>query len=54
MILNVNIERSNKIYTDIEKFKDFEMTQCIIYEAAIRNDSFKEKHLSTVSNINKN
>ena len=54
MILNVNIERSSKIYTDIEKFKDYEMTQCIIYEAAIRNDFFKEKLLSTVSNINKN
>jgi len=34
MILN----RGDKQYTDIEKFKKYELTTCIAYEMAIRND----------------
>lgn len=31
-------KRDNLIYTDIEKFEDYEFTTCIAYELAIRND----------------
>lgn len=29
--------RSDKQYKEIEKFRDYELTQCIAYEMAIRN-----------------
>lgn len=42
-------KRSDVIYKDIESFKDYELTQCVAYEMAIRNDenfiSF-EKYIS--------
>ena len=53
MIMNVNLKRLDQVYKDIEEFKDYERIQCVIYEAAIRNNVFKEKLLDTVSNINK-
>ena len=31
-------KRKNKVYKAIENFKDFELTNCIAYEMAIRND----------------
>jgi len=34
-----NLKRSDKQYTDIEKFKKYELTHCIAYEMAIRNDN---------------
>lgn len=47
-------KRDNPIYTDIEKFEDYELTNCIAYEMAIRNDeniqaitNFIKKHIQT-------
>lgn len=31
-------KRDSRVYTDIEKLKDYELTNCIAYEMAIRND----------------
>ena len=53
MIMHVNIKRLDQAYKDIEEFKDYERIQCVVYEAAIRNNVFKEKLLDAVSNINK-
>ncbi len=36
------VSRSDKQYKEIEKFKDYELTQCIAYEMAIRNPEIKE------------
>ena len=36
------VSRSDKQYKEIEKFKDYELTQCIAYEMAIRNPKIKE------------
>jgi len=33
------LKRGNKQYTDIENFKKYELTHCIAYEMAIRNDN---------------
>jgi len=35
-------KRSDDIYKEIESFKDYELTQCVAYEMAIRNDYAKE------------
>ena len=40
------LKRSDRIYKEIESFEDYELTNCIAYEMAIRNDEIKE-------NINK-
>lgn len=32
------INRSDKVYLEIENFEDYELTNCIAYEMAIRND----------------
>ncbi len=34
-------KRDDKIYKEIEEFKDYELTYCIAYEMAIRNDEVK-------------
>jgi len=37
-----NLSRSDGRYKEIEKFKDYELTQCIAYEMAVRNEEIKE------------
>lgn len=34
-------KRNDKIYKEIEEFKDYELTYCVAYEMAIRNDEVK-------------
>ena len=34
----INLNRGDKQYTDVENFKKYELTHCIAYEMAIRND----------------
>ncbi len=34
--------RNDEVYKEIEKFKDYELTNCIVYEMAIRNKYIKE------------
>lgn len=34
-------QRGNEVYTSIEKFKDYELTECIAYEMAIRTEIVK-------------
>ncbi len=34
-------KRDDKIYKEIEEFKDYELTYCVAYEMAIRNDEVK-------------
>ena len=34
--------RNDKVYKEIERFKDYELTNCIVYEMAIRNEYVKE------------
>ena len=38
----MNLERSDKKYIEIEEFSDFELTQCIAYEMAIRDSNLEE------------
>lgn len=38
MNTNISIKRDDAIYKEIENFEDYELTQCIAYEMAIRND----------------
>ena len=50
--------RSDTSYKEIEKFKDFELTQCIAYEMAIRNPEIqqlleKRREISVVRNLDK-
>ena len=46
----INLNRSDKQYTDIEKFKKYELTYCIAYEMAIRNDEVINSVKSFVNN----
>lgn len=40
----INIpKRSDSIYKEIESFEDYELTQCVAYEMAIRNPMYKEQ-----------
>ncbi len=34
--------RNDKVYKEIERFKEYELTNCIVYEMAIRNEYVKE------------
>jgi len=34
----INLNRGDKQYTDVENFKKYELTHCMAYEMAIRND----------------
>jgi hypothetical protein len=43
--------RGDKQYTDIEKFKKYELTHCIAYEMAIRNDEVIDTIHSFVNNF---
>ncbi len=45
--MNNVLKRNSPIYTDIEKFADYELTQCIAYEMAIR-DSYYQKQVDEV------
>jgi len=36
-------KRNDKIYLEIENFKDYELTQCIAYEMAVRNEELIDK-----------
>ena len=40
--MNELAKRDDAIYKEIEEFKDYELTYCIAYEMAIRNDEVKE------------
>jgi len=46
----INLNRSDKQYTNIEKFKKYELTYCIAYEMAIRNDEVINSVKSFVNN----
>ncbi len=41
--MNRKLERNDQLYNDIEEFKDYELTQCIVFEMAIRSKYFKDK-----------
>lgn len=46
------LERNDKKYLEIEKFENYELTSCIAYEMAIRNDEYRNSLINTVSEIN--
>lgn len=52
MILNVNLSREDHRYQEIEEFEEYELTNCIGYEMAIRNDKYRNKLLEIVNEIN--
>ena len=35
-------KRSDKIYQEIEEFEEYELTQCVVYEMAIRNEDVQK------------
>ena len=52
MLKNVNISRNDNLYREIEEFEEYEITNCIAYEMAIRNNSYLEEFIERVSKIN--
>ena len=52
MLKNVNISRNDNLYREIEEFEEYEITNCIAYEMAIRNNSYLEEFIERVTKIN--
>lgn len=52
MLKNVNISRADSNYKEIEEFEDFEITNCIAYEMAIRNSDYLQEVLEIVEEMN--
>jgi len=44
MSINKKLKRNHDMYTGIEVFKDYEFTQCCIYEMAIRSKEFQDRY----------
>jgi hypothetical protein len=38
-------QRDDLIYKEIEEFQDYELTNCVAYEMAIRNKEFEKNYL---------
>lgn len=52
MIININLSRNDYPYQEIEEFEDYELTNCIAYEMAIRNNKYRDELINNVRNIN--
>lgn len=52
MLKNVNISRNDNHYKEIEEFEDYELTNCVAYEMAIRNNDYLKELLTIVEEYN--
>ena len=52
MLRNVTISRGDSNYKEIEEFEEYEITNCIAYEMAIRNSDYLQEVLEIVEEMN--
>ena len=52
MLRNVNISRGDSNYKEIEEFEEYEITNCVVYEMAIRNSNYLQEVLERVEEMN--